>query len=718
MKSRFHPKNDETINPSGNESIRDVIGRMSMKRRRFIMTAVGASALTVLGDVTIGGFLQTVAAAPIPPSTGFAGIGFKSIPPNVVNPATGRLEKDLVTVPEGYKAQVILAWGDPVVAGGPDWAPDASQDAAAQEKQAGMHHDGMHFFPLPGRQFLNRPLASASAYQGQTYNRGLLCVNHEYTHEEILHPEGQNPVMIEKVRKSQAAHGVSVAALVKDRRSNNWSVDRNSQYGRRITANTEMRVSGPVAGSDLVKSKKFDITPTGSIEIGVNDGYTAYGTVNNCAHGVTPWGTYLTCEENWHGYFQNADRTIQNSVPGIEDADILAVQNRYNIATSGRYGWATVDPRWDASTNPLEPHLFGWVVEIDPYDPQSKPVKRTTMGRFKHESAQFVVDDDNRLAYYMGDDERNEYIYKFVCSRRVDTRSRNANRDLLDDGTLYVAKFNDDGTGEWLPLVYGLHGLTPEIGFRSQAEVLVKTRMAADRVGATMMDRPEWTTVRPRISGFNEIEVYCTLTNNNRRGAQPESANLPDGSTRSGTANPPVDGANPRPDNVYGHIIRWRETGRTVAATTFNWDIFIECGDKLDSDPNRQGNIIGDDFGAPDGMWCDDFGRLWIQTDQSGNGLGIWENIGSNSMVCADPNTKQVKRFLSSPQNCEVTGVITTPDHKAMFINIQHPGEGAPADNPTLFSSWPHNQNYGPAGRPRSATVLITRDNGGIIGAL
>ncbi|MBW4554479.1 MAG: PhoX family phosphatase [Trichormus sp. ATA11-4-KO1] len=719
MKSHLHPKNDITINPSGNESIRDVIERVSMKRRRFIMTAVGASAVTVLGDVTIGGILQTVAASTVPAGLGFAGIGFESVEPNLLNPATGILEKDLVTVPQGYKAQVLVAWGDPIMPGAPNWSSDASQDAAAQEKQFGMNADGMHFLPIPGRSYHRRTSGLPVPVEGRAFNtRGLLCVNHEFTQEQFLHPEGLNPVTIQKVRKSQAANGVSILEISKDRFGNNWSVNRNSRFGRRITGNTEMRVAGPVAGSDFVKSKKFDITPDGSFEIGVNDGYTAYGTVNNCAHGETPWGTYLTCEENWNGYFQNATRTVV-SVPGVEDADILQGQNRYGIPTSSRFGWASVDPRWDASTNPLEPHLFGWVVEIDPYDPQSKPVKRTTLGRFKHESAQFVVDDNNRLAFYMGDDERNEYIYKFVCSRPFNPNVRGANRDLLDYGTLYVAKFNDNGTGEWLPLVYGQGGLTPENGFRSQAEVLVKTRQAADRVGATMMDRPEWTAVRPRIGGFNEIEVYCALTNNNRRGTEPESVNEADGSTISGSSRPPVDPANPREDNRYGHIIRWRETGRSVAATSFNWDIFVECGDKQDPDPNHVGNINGDDLSSPDGLWFDDFGRLWIQTDHAGTGTGDVVNIGSNTMSCANPNNpREIKRFLTSPTDCEVTGVITTPDGRAMFINIQHPGSRGSTENPTSRSNWPHSQGYGPAGRPRSATVVITRDNGGIIGAI
>lgn len=726
MKGRYHPQNNVTINPSKNESIRDVIDRVSMSRRKFIVTAASASALTVAGEVSIGGLLRSVQAAPIPAKPGFGGIGFKSVPPNLnpnpANPDSIRLEKDLVSVPEGYTAKVLVAWGDPIMPGGPDWLSDASQDAAAQEKQFGMHNDGMHYFPLEERA-VGRSASSLSrsfrSFLGKSLDKGLLCVNHEYTHEDILHVDGLTPpapVSIAKVRKSQAAHGVSVVEINKS--GNNWTFNRNSAYGRRITANTEMRVAGPAAGDALLKSKKFAINPGGSVEIGTNDGFTAYGTVNNCANGYTPWGTYLTCEENWNGYFGYAASDTLASVPGIADAEILGGQNRYGVTANGAgYRWHEVDPRFNARTNPLEPHLFGWVVEIDPYDPTSKPVKRTALGRFKHESAQYVVDDNNYVAFYMGDDERNEYIYKFVCNQRYNPGNRAANRDLLDNGVLYVAKFKSDGTGEWIPLIYGQLGLTPENGFRSQAEVLIKTRQAADRVGATMMDRPEWTAVRPRLGGFRDIEVYCTLTNNNRRGGT--TSNNPNGTTTAGSARPPVDAANPRPNNLYGHIIRWREAGRSVKATTFSWDIFVECGDRKDPDSNHQGNIKGnDDYGAPDGLWFDDFGRLWIQTDQAGDGRGDWTNIGGNVMVCADPITKETRRFLTSPTDCEVTGITTTPDGRTMFINIQHPGEGAPPSDPTRTSNWPHSQGYGPSGRPRSSTVVITRNDGGIIGGL
>ncbi len=724
MKGKQHPTNDASLNPSCNESIRDVIARTDPARRTFLKSALSASVLAAFGGVTLGGFVRAVEAAPIAPGIGFGGIGFDGIPPNLRNPSTGLLDKDLVSVPAGYKAEVLLAWGDPIMPGAPDWDVAATQNAAAQEKQAGMHHDGMHFFPFPTR---------GGGKAGLSSQRGLLCINHEYTDENQLHgPEGLaggSGVTIQKVRKSQAAHGVAVVEIMQA--GPRWKVQRGSPFGRRITGNTPMRVSGPAAGNALMRSKKFNITPTGSIDIGtVNDGYTAYGTLNNCANGYTPWGTYLTCEENWNGYF--AAPTLGAVIdPDLFDQkpEILQGKSRYGISTTGSgYRWHEVDPRFNADTNPLEPNLFGWVVEIDPFDPKSVPVKRTAMGRFKHESAQLVVDDDQRVAFYMGDDERNEYIYKFVCEKPYTPNNRAANRDMLDHGTLYVAKFHSDGTGTWIPLVFGQNGLTPENGFSDQGEVLIKTRQAADRVGATMMDRPEWTAVRPRVLGFNEIEVYCTLTNNSRRGNNPASANQPDGSSNAASANPPVDGANPRPDNDYGHIMRWRENNRSVTATAFEWNLFVQCGDKattktLGASYNATGhdgyvgNINGDDYGAPDGLWFDDYGRLWIQTDQAGDGLGDWANIGGNVMMCADPNTGATKRFLTSPTDCEVTGVTITPDHKTMFINIQHPGDRGTPDNPTAGSNWPHTQGYGPAGRPRSATVVITREDGGIIGA-
>jgi secreted PhoX family phosphatase len=340
-----------------------------------------------------------------------------------------------------------------------------------------------------------------------------------------------------------------------------------------------------------------------------------------------------------------------------------------------------------------------------------------------------VVDHRNRVAVYMGDDERNEYIYKFVCDRRYDPKKQDANRNLLDDGVLYVAKFNADGSGAWLPLVWGQNGLTPENGFADQGEVLIKCRQAADRLGATMMDRPEWGAAHPVTR-----EIYMTLTNNSRRGNTPVSSNNPDGTSNAASANPPVDAANPRPDNDFGHIIRWRDANGRADATSFEWDLFVQCGDKSTSKAlgasytpaghdGYVGNINGDDYGAPDGLWFDRNGRLWIQTDQVGNATGDWVNIGGNVMMCADPSTGETRRFLTSPKNCEVTGVIGTPDGKTMFVGIQHPGEDW-TNGFTDNSTWPDSGVNGPttgsgavAYKPRSSVIVITKADGGVIGS-
>lgn len=809
MKGTRHPSNDVTINPSDNDSIRDIIARTAVSRRHFVRTSLNVTTLAALGGVTMSGIIHTVEAASTPGPNGFGGIGFESVPPSVA-PVT-----DAVAVPPGYSVEALASWGDPIMPGAPEWAEDATQDAVAQAMQFGMHNDGMHFFPLSWRGRLSS-------------HRGLLCVNHEYTHDEILHGAeglaGGGGVTLQKVRKSQAAHGVAVLDIV--RHVSRWKVNRHSRFARRITGNTKMHVSGPAAGHPLLKSKKFQISPTSFTEVGLNDGYTAYGTLNNCAHGFTPWGTYLTCEENWNGYFAAPTNgaAIDAEPPEVK-AEIIKGFNRYGITAAGAgYRWHEVDPRFNADTNPLEPNLFGWVVEIDPFDPTSRPVKRTALGRTKHESAQMAVSQERwnappRVAFYMGDDERNEYIYKFVCARPFKPGHRHANRDLLDEGTLYVAKFTDapgvkpgSFRGQWIPLVPNtrtviddpaipgqklrlrdLPAFSAPTSAEVQALILIKTRQAADAVGATMMDRPEWIALRTydrrendddhgkRRSlfdasdwndrhddwdhddwkggdGFDDfpvytrkqpLELYCTLTNNNRRGGGGStpgtSVNNPDGSTAGGGARRPVDVANPRPDNDYGHIIRWREDDNVVTARGFEWDIFVLCGDAITTktlgstyDPTDfsgvgyQGNIVdvpngSADFGAPDGLWFDQCGRLWVQTDQQGDALGDWVNIGANVLACADPNTKEIRRFLTSPPNCEVTGIITTPDGRTMFVGIQHPGEEAPASNPTQFSNWPQSQfatntageplpNTPGLSRPRSSVLVITREDGGVIG--
>ncbi|MDO9314298.1 MAG: PhoX family phosphatase [Burkholderiaceae bacterium] len=739
MKGVSHPTNDVSLNPSSSHSIRDVIDHVDASRRQFIQGGVGAAALASAGGLTLGGLVSTVQASPSRSGAGFPGIGFESVPVSRAPVA------DLVKVPAGYTANVFVSWGDPIMPGGAPFTGTASETAADQLKQFGMHNDGMHFFPVDDDRDDDRRQDKHDDHgdDRSASKRGILCVNNEYTHEEVLFADGQVGAgyTIAKTRKSQSAHGVSIVEA--RRKDGKWSVAKNSSLGRRITANTFMRVSGPAAGHALLQTREFLITDVASTPTGnTSNGRVANGTVNNCANGITPWGTYLTCEENWNGNFGGT-----GAVDTSATTEIGKLNRRYGVSAAGfGYRWHTTDPRWDVSTNPNEPHLFGWVVEIDPYDPKSIPVKRTAMGRFKHESAQYVVDKDDHVAFYLGDDERNEYIYKFVCKGKFRKDRRAANRNLLDEGTLYVARFDADLTGVWLPLTpesIGLDGqaLRENANFvgaddsEVQAKILIKARMAADAVGATMMDRPEWTGARPRINGFKEVEVYCTLTNNNRRGSSATpSSNLPDGSTAAASARPAVDAANPREDNVYGHIIRWREAGKSVKATAFTWDLFVQAGDTLTAKVakptnNYQGNIVDApngsvDYGAPDGLWFDDFGRLWVQTDQVGDGSGDFVNIGSNVMVCADPNTGETRRFLTSPNRCEVTGVTMTPNGRTMFVGIQHPGEDATAANPTQYSNWPQGQfavesdgvTALPPGRPRSSVVVITKDDGGIIG--
>jgi uncharacterized protein len=676
MSSVFHPSNDETVNPSGNPSIRDAMAAFT-GRRNFMKGTLGAATVA-----TLGGFGTSANAYPVAPAPTGA-ISFAGIPPNL-----SATFVDAVSVPVGYTAKTFIAWGDAIGVFGPDAlvnhnAADAIT-AARQRTTFGQHNDGMHWFAFP--------VAGAG---GVSSDRGLLVVNHEYV-DPGLHANTASYgtiAMTQAIVDAQiAGHGVSV---VETRKVNGkFTIVRPSPFARRVTGATPCRVSGPAAGHPLMQTAA---DPTGR---------TVLGTLNNCAHGFTPWGTYLACEENWNGYFG----AVGAFTP-------TAAERRYGLNSGGfGYRWHEADARFNMNVNRNEPNRFGWVVEVDPFNPSAMPVKRTALGRIKHESATYALGADNKVVVYSGDDERNDYMYKFVCAQKFSPTNRAANRDLLDNGTLYVARFNADGSGEWLPLVYGQGSLTEANGFTSQADVLIRTRQAADRQGATMMDRPEWVAVHPTTR-----EVYLTLTNNNRRGTNPPSSNNPDGSTTAGGARPPVDAPNPRLDNRYGHIIRWTETNGDVGATSFAWDIFVECGDRLDADAHHRGNIIGDDLGAPDGLWFDKDGRLWIQTDQQGDGAGDWINIGGNVMSVADPSTRRITRFMTSPRNCEITGVVSTPDGKTMFVGIQHPGEDWAPGAYTSRSTWPDSGVNGPTSqaavvKPRSAVVVVTKDDGGVIG--
>jgi secreted PhoX family phosphatase len=633
---------DSHSNDSSNRPFSEILDA-DCTRRRLLQGSIGAAAL---------GFLNIPAAqaAKAALKAGRPTIGFKPI---AVSTA------DTVQVPEGYSVQLLYAWGDPVSAG-PAFKPDASNSAAEQALQAGMHHDGIHFFPF-----------MAGGKPSSTH--GVLCVNHEYTDDGLLHSDGMNTWSAEKVAKSKAAHGVSVIEVKLD--GGRWQVVRPSKYGRRITADTPVLISGPAAGHALLRTTAD------------RRGRTVFGTLNNCAMGYTPWGTYLTCEENFHIYFNAAKQVTPD-------------EKRYGLRENGLgYRWHEFDERFDTTKHPNEPHRFGWVVEIDPWNPEKLPVKRTALGRIKHEGALTTLAKDGRVVVYSGDDERFEYIYKFVSRDRYDPRDRTANADLLDDGTLYVAKFGEDGKGRWLELVQGKNGLTEENGFRDQGEVLIKARQAADRAGATKMDRPEWIAIHP-ASG----ELYCSLTNNSQRGT---------------SAVPGLNAANPRSNNVFGHIIRWREAKQDPAALAFEWDVFVYCGDPKNSSEAKRGNIKGDVFGSPDGLWFDPDGRLWIQTDVSTSVLNKddYASMGNNQMLCADVQSREIKRFLTGPNGCEITGIVVTPDRRNLFISIQHPGETAsertdPA-KPKGISSWPEGEK---GGRPRSATIVIRKNDGGVIG--
>jgi secreted PhoX family phosphatase len=561
---------------------------------------------------------------------------------------------DAVTVAGGYTVQVLIPWGQPLSSTGPAWNKDASNTAADQEVQVGMHHDGMHYFPLRGR-------------GGSGPRRGLLVVNHEYVDRTLLYTDGDAVMTVEKVAKALAAHGVSVIELADV--DGQW-VPVDSPLNRRITGTTPMVFSGPVPADHPMLASDL--------------GTPVQGTLNNCAHGATPWNTYLTCEENWHGYFGTEDPSW---MPNPTEA-------RYGVTAAGAgYRWHQADPRFDLARNPYEPNRFGWIVEIDPFDPSSTPVKRTALGRIKHEGATFA-ESRGRAVVYMGDDEDGDYFYKFV-SARAWRRMRDQRRSPLDEGELFVAKFFEDGSGTWLSLVFGDGPLTPANGWIDQADVMLRTRQAADAVGATRLDRPEWNTVHPRTQ-----DVFFSLTN--------------------GSAGP--NGPNPRDPNPYGHIMRLTPERRDHTRSGFTWDVWMLAGDPA-YDPQVELDETNM-FGSPDGLWIDPDGRLWIQTDISNSSQHRadrgYDRIKNNQMLAADPATGEIRRFLVGPRGCEITGVVTTPDQETMFVNVQHPGEattffGSPTpDNPRAVSNWP---DFDPDGRPRAATLAIRRIGGGKVGA-
>ena len=662
----FYEHGDEVpSNTSANPTMYEIsLARPS--RRGFLFGGLAAIATGLFG----AGLSPRAALAQSTATSGL--LGFTAIPVSF---------EDTVMVPAGYKVQVLAPWGTPLMGDMPAFKSGANT-GAEQGMQVGSHHDGMHFFGIDG-----------------SSTDGLLVFNHEYVEPRFMHAaayagqalDGDAVVFDangkradDEVLKEINGHGCTVARVT--RAADGWSVVADPM-NRRITGLTPMEIGGPARGSAHMVTKHSP------------DGTLARGTLNNCANGHTPWNTYITAEENWAGYFINAD------------AEMAREQKRYGVSNEeSRYGWektvsnADEYARFNAAATGAtskddyrnEPNTFGWLVEFNPFDPASVPVKRTALGRFAHEGIVFAPAVAGKpLVCYSGDDSRFEYIYKFISAEAYDPAT--ASGALLDAGTLYVARFNADGTGDWLALAPGENGLTPDAGFADLADILVNTRAAADLAGATKMDRPEWGTVDPATG-----EVYFTLTNNNRRDLTQ------------------VDAVNPRAENVFGQIVRWKYENTNHADTKFAWELFVMAGNPKQS-TTYNGLTLGDDniFACPDGIWCDQNSRLWIQTDMGDIGPdyeGPLKDFGMNAMLAADPQTGEIRRFLTGPHGQEITGISMTPDGKTMFINVQHPGGHASAEDFAAGKFGSGFPDYN-GSVPRSATLVITRDDDGVIGA-
>ena len=632
---------DVGSNPSAQTTIGDLIERR-LGRRGALRGLVGAGAAVALGRELLGSTALAQAAGP-------SSLTFKEV-------AHG-LDKTH-HIPEGYEAQVLIRWGDPVVAGAPAFDP-ANLTAAAQEKQFGYNCDFIGLHPLPA---------------GSTSNdRFLMVVNHEYTNPGLMFAGlGSGRIVNLKASKPQvevemAAHGGAVIEIARE--GGTWKVVPDSKYARRITGTTPMQISGPAAGHDKLKTSA---DPTGTRVLGM---------LNNCAGGETPWGTWLTAEENFNGYFGGDAEKMPDA----------KAYKRYGISKATWYAWAQHVDRFNVEKEPNEPNRFGWIVEIDPYDPAATPIKRTALGRFKHEGCHHVVAKDGRVVVYMGDDERFDYVYKFVTSRPWNPNDRAANRNLLDEGTLYVARFNDDGKIEWLPLVHGQGPLTAENGFASPADVLINTRMAADLLKATPMDRPEDVEVNP-VSG----RVYVLLTNNTRRTEQQ------------------VNRANPMARNAHGHVIEVMPKDGDHTSTEGTWSIFI-VGGKPGIDPGARYHRATSENGwlsCVDNCTFDSKGRIWIATDGAPTAAGIADGLyGADTTGYGRGLTRC---FFQAPTGAEVCGPILTPDDGTIFLAIQHPGENSGSTFEQPSTRWPDFKEGMP---PRPSVIAITKKGGGVIGS-
>jgi secreted PhoX family phosphatase len=645
-------------NTSDNEYFGDMLARAVSRRGVLRAGAV----LTVVAGTTAA----TAACAPGESSESSAapsvprGLEFDPVAPNTA---------DAITLPPGYESNVVIRWGDPILPGAPEFDFE-NQSAEAQAGQFGYNNDFCGLLPLRG--------------SGERY---LMFSSHEYTAEPLMF-RGYDPAnpTEEQYRIGLAAHGFTLVVVERDRGTGRMTAVLDGQYNRRYTGTSEFVLDGPAAGSDLLRTSA---DPTGT---------RVLGTLNNCAGGVTPWGTFLSGEENFNQYFANA--------AGVTDPVAATRLQRYGVeeAATERL-WERFDPRFDASQEPNEPNRFGWIVELDPNDPAAPPVKHTALGRFKHEGATIRLASDGRAVAYMGDDERYDYVYKFVSDEPMadgETRAaREHNRTLLTRGTLYVARFTGsspageidgsgrlpadgtfDGSGEWIPLAAGDRSFVDGM---SAAEVYVFTREAADKVGATKMDRPEDIEANPRTG-----TVYIALTNNADRGKA--DANR--------TAGP--DEANPRVDNKHGHVIELIEEGNDPTATAFGWSILLVCGD-----PNDPSTYFGgfdksqvSPITSPDNLAFDTYGNLWISTD-SGAALEI--NDGLYGVSLEGPMRGRTTLFASVPVGAECCGPVVTEEF--VLISPQHPGDLDDASPDAPASTWPD----GPGTQPRPSVVNIWR---------
>ena len=731
--------NDENSNTSPNPTFDSVL-QARLSRRGLLRGSVGTVGTSLLGGLALAGCgggddNPAVTPAPVPTETL---LGFTAVAKSMM---------DVVTVPAGYTASVLYALGDPLTAATPAYKNDGTD--ADFENRAGDHHDGMEWFGLGTD---GKPSTSAIA-------SGLLAMNHEATTDEklssfFLHANGGTstlPRPAAEVDKETAIHGVSVVEVKNT--SGKWATVPASAFNFRLTAlSTNIQINGPARGNALMVTKYS------------TDGTRARGTLNNCGTGKTPWGTFLTGEENWSGYFTRsaADDTVRN------DKSVASLK-RYgrNAAAASRHGWESAGTddkyaRWNISQGAgaasadyrNELNTFGYIVELDAYDKNKTARKRTALGRFAHESAAFGKPVAGQpLAVYMGDDSRGEYIYKFVSTASWAAADANPTDRVttgdkyLDSGKLYVAKFNSDGKGDWVELSVSNPAIAAYAGYKfaDQADVLVNARLAADAVGATKMDRPEWCS-----TNVANGEIYFTLTNNSNRNVNASSSQqAPD------SANPRVytdtkSGTTAQNGNPNGHILRVKEAAAGSAALTFSWDVYV-FGAESGAAPgsvNLSSLTADQDFSSPDGLaFSPSTGIMWIQTDDGaytdvtncmmlaslpgtvGDGakktLNYTKTDGSalnvDTYVGKAPGADKLKRFLVGAKDCEITGLCETPDGKAMFINIQHPGEGTKmadiADPAKYTSQWPSNTGYGAGKRPRSATIVITKNDGGRIGS-